>query len=330
MVKIKIFRALFNESLFGEAGYIEDLTQKIEDAQGDDIELVVNSPGGSVFDGYAIINSLALHKGDITMNIVGEASSMASAFLPFANHSTATEFSQIMLHKAYSPDASKESQNAIETINKYIASAFINKGVNSELISKIFGKGERLDYWFTANEAKECGLIDEVIPQEIKQKVAYSNIINRYYTAFGDARNKIIYNKKEVTMFDTKEKKELESKLTALQEELTEQANNLTSITAENDKLKAEKEDLDNTIAELNKVKAETVAVEDSEVVRLEGLIASNKEAISNLEVKVNELLDTLGNSTTAFKVKKVQDGTTVVNLNGLDNEIAKINKGTK
>ncbi len=336
MVKIKIFRALFNESTFGEAGYIEDLTQKIEDAQGDDIELVVNSPGGSVSDGYAIINSLVAHNGNITMNIVGEASSMASAFLPFANHSTATEFSQIMLHKAYTSNETKEAQNSVMAINEQIATAFINKGVNSDLINKIFGEGERLDYWFTANEAKECGLIDEVIPQEIKTKVAYS-IIDKYYTVFGDAKNKIIYNKKEVTMFDTKEKKELESKLAVLQDELVEQTNKFETVTAENETLKAEKEVLDNEIAEYNKEKVEAEAeqveaeeTESNEIARLENLITSNKEAIDNISAKVDELLATLSQSTTAFKVEKVQYGSKIVNLNGLDNEIAKINKGIK
>lgn len=63
-----------------------------------DIDLMVNSPGGDVWDGYAIHNALAAHPATVTAHIVGLAASAASFIVMAADEIVAYRPSQVMIH----------------------------------------------------------------------------------------------------------------------------------------------------------------------------------------------------------------------------------------
>ena len=64
------------------------------------IDLQINSPGGSVWDGYAIYNALQAHPASITAHIVGVAASAASFIAMAADEIVAYRPSEMMIHDA--------------------------------------------------------------------------------------------------------------------------------------------------------------------------------------------------------------------------------------
>lgn len=64
------------------------------------IDLQINSPGGSVWDGYAIYNALQVHPATITAHIVGVAASAASFIAMAADEIVAYRPSELMIHDA--------------------------------------------------------------------------------------------------------------------------------------------------------------------------------------------------------------------------------------
>ncbi len=119
MKEIKLYGVISNEGFLGmgENGYIERIANEIKDAKDGDINLRINTPGGSVFDGYAIITNLLEHKGKINMQVDGFAASMGGAILAYADNATAYDYAYVMLHKVSSYRDDEETKKFVDRLN---------------------------------------------------------------------------------------------------------------------------------------------------------------------------------------------------------------------
>ena len=135
-----------------------------------DIEIYINSPGGSVPAGMAIYDTMQFIKPDVRTICVGTAASMG-AFLLAAGAKKkryALPNSEILLHQVHVRGGGVEGQATdIEIATKQILK--IKKQVNELLakhtgqkLSKIEQDTDR-DFWLSAEEAKKYGVIDEVV-----------------------------------------------------------------------------------------------------------------------------------------------------------------------
>lgn len=132
-----------------------------------DIKLYVNSPGGSVVDGLAIIDTMNHIKNDVSTICVGMAASMGAMILSFGakGKRLALPNSEVMIHQ---PLGGYEGQASdIEIRTKRILET---KATLAKMISKNSGqplakveKDMDRDYFMTAEAAKKYGLIDKVI-----------------------------------------------------------------------------------------------------------------------------------------------------------------------
>jgi len=132
-----------------------------------DINLYVNSPGGSVYSGLAIYDTMQFIKPDVATTCVGIAMSMGALLLAggAAGKRTALPNSKILIHQVwggYQGQASDIEIHARETIAL--------KRKLEEIMSHHTGKDEDgvrtdmdRDYFMTAEEATEYGIIDRVI-----------------------------------------------------------------------------------------------------------------------------------------------------------------------
>jgi ATP-dependent Clp protease protease subunit len=134
---------------------------------GKDIRLYINSPGGSVTAGMAIFDTMQYIKSEVTTICVGLAASMGSFLLMAGTKGKrfALPHSRIMIHQPMGGTRGQASDIAIEA--KEILR--IKKMLNQEYakrtglpLEKIERDMER-DYFMSAEEAKEYGLIDRVI-----------------------------------------------------------------------------------------------------------------------------------------------------------------------
>ena len=137
-----------------------------------DILIYINSPGGSVYAGLGIYDTMQYVNPDVATICTGLAASMAAIILSggAAGKRSALPHSRIMIHQ---PLGGVEGQASdIEITAKQIV---ILKKELYEILSKHSGmkvedieKDADRDYWMKANEAKDYGLIDEVLEKHVK------------------------------------------------------------------------------------------------------------------------------------------------------------------
>jgi ATP-dependent Clp protease protease subunit len=132
-----------------------------------DINVYINSPGGSVTSGLAIYDTMQFVKCDVATYCVGQASSMAALLLCAGTKGKrqALPNSRIMIHQPWggiqgaAEDISRHAKEILkmrDRINEVLAAH------TGQSLDKIQKDTDR-DYFMSANEAKEYGLIDEVI-----------------------------------------------------------------------------------------------------------------------------------------------------------------------
>jgi len=349
MKEILLYNVISNDSFFGmgEAGLIDRVVTEIKDAQNEDILLRLSTPGGSIFQGQAIIRNLQEHEGKVNIIVDGLAASMGGVMLAFADNVIADKFSRIMLHKGYGGDGSKETTALIDSLNSQFADLFKAKGIDSELIDKIFLSKEDKDYWFTAEEALAIGLVDEISDLGIKNKLVATttDLVSEYYNLFGNKDKK--HEVKNMNLFNAKEKKEFEDKITALTDEVTNLTNANSDLNVLKASLEEDNEKINKEINDLNEANATT----DNKVVdtnaKIEALVKENaalKSSIESNETIMQDVLDqvkqvkddfadlvaTIRKTNTTFEVEKTQNGEVVDSMKGFNEEINAINKGIK
>ncbi len=132
-----------------------------------DINMYVNSPGGSVTAGMAIYDTMQYIKPDVTTICMGQATSMAALLLAAgaAGKRYALPHSRIMIHQPLGGTQgqatdidihAKEILKMRDTLNHIL---FKHTG---QPIEKVKKDTER-DYFMTSEEAKEYGIVDKVI-----------------------------------------------------------------------------------------------------------------------------------------------------------------------
>lgn len=132
-----------------------------------DISVYINSPGGSVTAGLAIYDTMQFVKCDVATYCVGQASSMGALLLCAGTkgkrHSLPN--SRIMIHQPWGG-----IQGAAEDISRHAKEILRMRDRINEILAKHTGqplekvqKDTDRDYFMSADESREYGLIDEVI-----------------------------------------------------------------------------------------------------------------------------------------------------------------------
>ena len=132
-----------------------------------DIKLYINSPGGSVYDGLGIYDTIQYIKPDVQTIGIGLQASMGAFLLSSGTKGKrfALPSSRIMIHQPSSGTKGKITDQEI-MLNEGI---YLKKALNKILakntgqpLAKIEKDVDR-DFWMSAQEAKKYGLIDEVL-----------------------------------------------------------------------------------------------------------------------------------------------------------------------
>jgi len=137
-----------------------------------DIFLYVNSPGGSVTAGLAVYDTMQYIKPDVSTICVGLAASMAALLLAAGakGKRAALKNSKIMIHQpwgGYQGSASDVEIHAREILKtKELINSIVAKHTGQP-IKRIMTDTDR-DFFMTAEDAKEYGLVDEVYERKPK------------------------------------------------------------------------------------------------------------------------------------------------------------------
>ena len=171
--KLLLFTPIFSYS----AEYFVQKLNEIPSEQ--DVEIWMNSPGGSVFAGWSIIGAMSQRSGKHNIKVLGDASSMAAYMLLFADSVEALDISNFTIHRADGYVDTDEEKAFLARVNSDLRKK-LEKKINSEVFKKvsgysfddIFNPEKRVNANLTAKQAKQIGLIDKVIRLEPNQIAA--------------------------------------------------------------------------------------------------------------------------------------------------------------
>lgn len=140
---------------------------------GRDIRIYINSPGGSVTAGLAIYDTMQLISSDVSTICTGMAASMAAVLLVAGQEGkrSALPHSRVMIHQPLGGVQGQASDIEIEAkeILKFKNELYkIISDHSHTPFEKVWKDSDR-NYWMTAEEAREYGMIDRVL---VRQKDA--------------------------------------------------------------------------------------------------------------------------------------------------------------
>lgn len=151
-----------------EATCPNDISSVLDDSPNEDVEVMINSGGGSVYDASEIYTALRSHSGNVQTKVVGLAASAASVIAMAGNTLSMSPTAKMMIHNASTiafgdyRDMDKTS-DLLQATNKAIASAYRSKsGMSEDELLNLMDE----ETWLTAEDAKNNGLIDEIMFQD--------------------------------------------------------------------------------------------------------------------------------------------------------------------
>ncbi|RJL32551.1 ClpP family protease [Bailinhaonella thermotolerans] len=132
-----------------------------------DIFLYINSPGGSVYSGMAIYDVMQYIPNDVATVAMGFAGSMAQVLLTAGapGKRYALPHSRIMMHQPSGGLGGTASDIAIQAEQMLYAKQMLSERIahhSGQAVEQIKADWDR-DRWFTAEEARDYGLIDHVV-----------------------------------------------------------------------------------------------------------------------------------------------------------------------
>ena len=133
-----------------------------------DIQIYINSPGGSVSAGLGIYDTMQLVNSDVATICTGLAASMGAVLLTAGR--SALPHSRVMIHQPLGGAQGQASDIEITAreIMKTKRELYEILSAHSGVALKKIEKDADRDYWLSAREAKEYGLIDEVLSKRGK------------------------------------------------------------------------------------------------------------------------------------------------------------------
>jgi len=205
----------------------KDFIEEVQSNGSKNIELTINSGGGSVFEAFAIYDFLKTSNLNVSVKIVGVAASAASV-LALAGDTlpTMTENSVIMIHNAWMPVISMAGMNSeeirdyqkelekdaklMDALNLKIAKIYSNAtGLGLEKVQQMMSD----ETWIFSEEAKELGFVSEV--KEGKKIAAFASAKDLAKMGYKNTPKDYVNQLNNVNMSENSEKS-LMDKLKAL------------------------------------------------------------------------------------------------------------------
>jgi ATP-dependent Clp endopeptidase proteolytic subunit ClpP len=134
----------------------------------ENINLYVNSPGGSVFDGTAIMNAIRRHKAHVTATVDGLAASAASFIVQAADEVVMGFGAEMMIHDASAvcwgnAADMEETARVLNQLSETIASVYAERAGGT---TEDWRTAMHAETWYTAEEAVAAGLADRVVTRK--------------------------------------------------------------------------------------------------------------------------------------------------------------------
>ena len=179
VTQMDVFSRLMMDRIIFLGTQIDDYTANTLQAQllyldsvdsGKDISIYINSPGGSVYAGLGIYDTMQFISSDVATICTGMAASMAAVLLVAGAEGkrSALTHSRVMMHQPLGGVQGQASDieitaREIQKLKKELYTIISDHSKQS--FDKVWADSDR-DYWMTAAEAQEYGMIDRVLTRK--------------------------------------------------------------------------------------------------------------------------------------------------------------------
>ncbi|HGY10313.1 MAG TPA: ATP-dependent Clp protease proteolytic subunit, partial [Oceanithermus profundus] len=135
-----------------------------------EIKLYINSPGGDVYAGLAIYDTMQYVKSPVATIVVGMAASMGAFLLAAGEPGQryALPHARVMIHQPWGGAQGQATDIAIQAEQILKSKKLLNELLakhTGQPVEKVEADSDR-DFWMTADEAQDYGLVDRVIARE--------------------------------------------------------------------------------------------------------------------------------------------------------------------
>lgn len=183
VTQMDVFSRLMMDRIIFLGTEIDDYTANTLQAQmlyldssdpGKDISIYINSPGGSVYAGLGIYDTMQFISSDVATICTGMAASMAAVLLVAGKEGkrSALTHSRVMIHQPMGGAQGQASDieitaREIQKLKKELYTIIAEHSHTD--FDKVWADSDR-DHWMTAEEARDYGMIDRILTREKKEK----------------------------------------------------------------------------------------------------------------------------------------------------------------
>jgi ATP-dependent Clp protease protease subunit len=176
VAQMDVFSRLMMDRIIFLGTQIDDYTANVIQAQllyldsadpGKDVSIYINSPGGSVYAGLGIYDTMQYIQSDVTTICTGMAASMAAILLVAGEKGKryALKHSRVMIHQPMGGIQGQASDieitaREIQKLKEELYTIISNH--SGQPYDKVWADSDR-DYWMTSQEALDYGMIDKVL-----------------------------------------------------------------------------------------------------------------------------------------------------------------------
>lgn len=192
----------------------KDLVKEIADIKASQIDIRINSPGGSVFDGIAIYNAIKRHPAKKTTYNDGLAASIASVIFLAGDKKVSAENAMTMIHNPFGMvmgDAA-EMRKMADVLDKLKESIVMAYQKSTMLTDEELKAAMDAETWYTATEAKDIGFVDEITGESDSSAIANFNFQKLGYNKVPINFANLLANSKRKNLFGGVENMEVEKK----------------------------------------------------------------------------------------------------------------------
>lgn len=167
-----------------DANRAREFAQTLDALSPKPVDIRIDSPGGDVYEGFAIASAIQRYEGETHAFVDGMAASAASYVAMMADRVTMNDYSMIMIHNAWgicigNRDEMRDMADRLEQIDGTIAGVI---AARSALDIDEVKAAMTAETWYRGDDALQAGMCDEVIVTE--QRIAASidrGIAERYH-----------------------------------------------------------------------------------------------------------------------------------------------------
>ena len=179
VTQLDVFSRLMMDRIIFLGTQIDDYTANVLQAQmlyldsvdnGKDISIYINSPGGSVYAGLGIYDTMQFITSDVATICTGMAASMAAVLLVAGKEGkrSALTHSRVMIHQPMGGAQGQASDIEItaremQKLKTELYTIIANH--SHQPFDKVWADSDR-DYWMTSQEALDYGMIDKVLSRQ--------------------------------------------------------------------------------------------------------------------------------------------------------------------